>query len=84
MEALVFAFSSLGDLQKFLPSRKSPHAVQKSVVVPMQILFKDEKYKSETIEILSELMSDAALNGKPQVNYMHMLMDLTSTVYMYM
>ena len=82
MEVLVFAFSYLGDLQKFLPSRKSPHAVQKSVVVPMQILFKDEKYKSETIEILSDLMHDAALNGEPQVNYMHMLMIAYLTVCM--
>ena len=67
MEVLVSEFISLSDLQTFLPPRESPHATSKSVVVPMQILFKDEKYKSETIEILSNLMKDAALDGQPQV-----------------
>ena len=34
----------------------------------MQILFKDEKFKAETIEILSDLMKDAGIYGEPQVN----------------
>ena len=67
VEVLVSKFISLSDLQTFLPPRESPHATSKSVVVPMQILFKNEKYKSETIEILSNLMKDAALDGQPQV-----------------
>ena len=34
----------------------------------MKALFKDEKYKSDTIiDILSVLMKDAALTGTPQV-----------------
>ena len=35
----------------------------------MKILFKDEKYKSETIDILSQLMCDANLSGSHQVYY---------------
>ena len=35
----------------------------KSNVVPMKILFKDEKYKSETTEILTRLVKDAELSG---------------------
>ena len=34
----------------------------------MKILFKDEKYKSETIEILQQLMADADLKGHHQVS----------------
>lgn len=67
MEILTTEFTSLSDLQKLVPQRESPNPVCKSVVVPMQALFKDEKYKSETIDILSALMKDAALTGTPQV-----------------
>ena len=35
----------------------------------MKILFRDEKYKSETIEILLQLAKDAELSGKPEVLY---------------
>ena len=34
----------------------------------MKVLFRDEKQKAETIEILSDLMKDAALTGNPQVS----------------
>ena len=51
--------------------------MRKSVVVPMQALFKDEKYKSETIDILSVLMKDAALTGTPQVTLLCMKSCLT-------
>lgn len=68
MEVLIDEFPSLSDLKPHLPHRHSPHPVQKSEAVPMQILFKDEKYKAETIEILSQLMKDAALTGQPQVD----------------
>ena len=44
--------------------------VGKSNVVPMKILFKDEKYKSKTNEILTRLVKDAELSGKPEV-YMY-------------
>ena len=68
VEFLVSAFQSLSDLKEFVPSRELVHPVEKSVVVPMKILFKDEKYKSETIEILQQLMADADLKGFYQVN----------------
>ena len=67
MEILTAEFTSLSDLQKYVPQRQSPYPVRKSVAVPMQALFKDEKYKSDTIDILSVLMKDAALTGTPQV-----------------
>lgn len=68
MEVLVTEFSSLHDLQPYLPPRECLHPVKKSAIVPMKILFKDEKYKAQTIEILSDLMRDADLTGNPQVN----------------
>lgn len=67
MEFLATEFKSLADLKQFIPSQQSLHPVQKSVVVPMKVLFKDEKYKSETIDILTQLMTDAQLTGDPQV-----------------
>lgn len=47
----------------FVPEIEPIHPAQKSEVVPMKVLFKDEKLKSETIDILSQLMSDANLDG---------------------
>lgn len=67
MEILVAEFASLSHLQQKVSKRKSPHDTQKSVVIPMKMLFKDEKCKSETIDILSELCKDAGLTGAPQV-----------------
>ena len=67
MEFLVKAFSSLQDLEKLIPSVKSVQPVQKSEVVPMKLLLKDEKYKSETIDILTQLYDDAELSGDHQV-----------------
>ena len=74
MEFLVDNFDALNDLKKRVPTRHSPHPVQKATVAPMKILFKDEKYKAETIDILSQLIKDALLTGQPQVNiciYIH-------------
>ena len=67
MEFLATEFKSLADLKQFIPLQQSLHPVQKSVVVPMKVLFKDEKYKSETIDILTQLNTDAQLTGNPQV-----------------
>ena len=66
MHVLVEEFPSLTDLQQVLPSSDT-HAVGRSNVVPMKILFNDEKYKSETTEILTRLVKDANLSGKPEV-----------------
>ena len=69
MEVMVAVFKSLHDLQPYLPQRESSHPAQKSVVIPMQILFKDEKFKSDMIEILSDLIKDAGLSGEPPGEY---------------
>ena len=34
----------------------------------MKILFKDEKYKNQTIDILTQLVGDANLSGNHQVD----------------
>lgn len=67
MEFLVREFASLKDLKCHIPARKGPHPVRTPKVAPMQILFKDEKYKAETIEIVRQLMDDATLSGKAEV-----------------
>ena len=67
MEFLVTQFSSLEGLKKLLPPKQQIHPVKKSHVVPMKLLFKDEKQKSETIDILSQLLNDGNLKGTNQV-----------------
>lgn len=67
MSFLVKTFTSLQDLEKLIPDTQPVHPVQKTEVVPMKLLLKDEKYKSETIDILSQLYNDADLSGDHQV-----------------
>lgn len=67
MKFLVIEFKDLSGLKKYVPPQVSLHPVEKSEVVPMKVLFKDEKHTSETIDILSQLMKDAALTGTSQV-----------------
>ena len=67
MEFLVEEFHCLNDLKPIVPCRQSPHPVRSPTVAPMPILFRDEKYKAETVEILRELMADAKLTGNSQV-----------------
>ena len=67
MHFLVREFSCLGHLKSLLPDEDSPHFVSKSTVVPMKVLFKDEKYKAQTTDILARLVVDAQLSGKPEV-----------------
>ena len=64
MEFLVNNFADLTNLCKFLLQVEPIHSTEKSEVVPMKVLFKDEKLKNETIDILSKLMLDANLDGK--------------------
>ena len=66
-EFLVTEFSSLTDLKCHVPSQQPFHPVQKTQVVPMSVLFKDELYKSETVEILTQYIADAQLSGDHQV-----------------
>lgn len=67
MELLVQEFDCLKKLEHLVPGRKSPQPTRPATVAPMCILYRDEKYKDETIEILRELMTDAKLSGTPQV-----------------
>ena len=48
------------------PDETPLHPATKSEVVPMKV-FRDEKYVSETIEILMDLAKNATLTGQPQV-----------------
>lgn len=58
MEILVCKFKSLQGLKQLVPSRTSPHPPSKSEVVPLKLLFHDEKYTSETILILQQFIQD--------------------------
>ena len=49
------------------PTFSDPFAVHKSIVVPMKVLFKDEKYTDENIQILQEYSRECNLTGSPQV-----------------
>ena len=73
MRFLVNEISSLSDLKQFVPPETPLHPVKKTEAVPMSVLFKDEKYTNETIDILSQLITDADLTGQPEVHYMYML-----------
>ena len=64
MSFLVENFTDLADLQCYVPPMESIHPPQKSEVVPMKILFKDEKLKND---ILTQLMEDSNIDGTPQV-----------------
>jgi hypothetical protein len=39
----------------------------------MKVLFKDEKQKSETIDILTQFLSDGNLKGDNQVGFMQLI-----------
>ena len=70
MNFLVREFKDLAGLREHLPEEIPLHPMEKSEVIPMKVLFKDEKYTSETIDILTQLMEDAALTGDSEV-YMY-------------
>ena len=62
-------FMAIKHLDKFLMPQCQIFPPVKTEYVPMKVLFKDEKYISETIEILSQLVKDASLNGSNQVSH---------------
>ena len=66
-EVLGAGIQYFSDLKRFLPDETPLHPVTKSEVVPMKVLFRDEKYVSETIEILMDLAKNAKLTGHYQV-----------------
>lgn len=47
MGSLVANFSTFSDLKEFVPDETPLHPVVKTEVIPMKILFRDEKYISE-------------------------------------
>ena len=55
MRYMVSAFSTFSDLKQFVTDETPLHPVVKTEVVPMKVLFRDEKYVSETIEILTDI-----------------------------
>ena len=68
MSFLVEKLSSVSYLASLFPPEDAPtHPICKTTAVPMKILFKDEKLKSKTTEILDRLAVDAQLSGKPEV-----------------
>ena len=68
MSFLAENFTDLADLQCYVSPIEPIRPPEKSEVVPVKILFKDEKLKSDTIDILTQLMMDANLDGIPQVH----------------
>ena len=68
MELLVSEFKSLKGLKQLVPSRTSPHPLNQRSIIPLKLLFHDEKCTGETILILQQLIRDAALDGTPQVS----------------
>ena len=63
---LVEEFPCFRDLRRFVAALSSTTA-HKSTIVPMSLLFKDEKYIDDNIQILQEYMRECGLNGSPQV-----------------
>ena len=60
-------------MAKLASKEERPHPVQKSTVVPMKVLMKDEKYTDDTIDILRQLVTDATLSGDAQVTIKYTL-----------
>ena len=63
MRILMQNFKHLRDLAQYAPDEQPFHPSQKAEVAPM----KDEKFTSETIDILSKLVEDGNLQGDYQV-----------------
>ena len=65
---LVSEFDDLQNLRLFAPPAHKSTPVRKTEVVPMRILFKDEKYVAENVAILGDLVKDACLTGSDEVS----------------
>ncbi len=65
MSFIVKKLRSLSDLAQFLPSESFP--AHKSEIIPLKLLFRDEKSIDENIQILVQYTKDANLDGSPQV-----------------
>ncbi len=64
---LVDEFRDLKELRPFVHPMQSLAPVSKATVVPMKLLFKDEKYAAENVAILEQLVKDAKLVGNNEV-----------------
>ena len=62
---LVRNFEALHDLQPHVPQRESPHPIK----VSMEIMFKDENMKAETIDILADLTLRARGRARALFNH---------------
>ena len=71
MQLLVTEFDSLSDLKRHVHPEEPLFPATKTNVVPMRLLFRDENYTSENVEILKETAKDANLHGNPQVINTH-------------
>ena len=60
-------FGDLSELCVFIDDLNTGPRVKLSVVIPMNVLFHDEKYTDENILILQKLAKDAKMTGIPQV-----------------
>lgn len=68
---LVKKLKSLSDLVQFAPPPSQSTPAHKSDVVPLQLLFEDEKSIDSNIQILNQFAKDANLDGNPQVCLEH-------------
>ena len=64
---LVREFHDLHQLEPFAPAKVLSSPIKKTEVIPMCILFRDEKYAAENVGILQDLIRDANLTGNNQV-----------------
>ena len=67
MQLLVTEFDSLSNLSRYVPPEKPLFPDTKTNVVPMRLLFRDEKYTSESVEILKKTAKGAGVQGSPHV-----------------
>ena len=65
MEFLLRHFPSLKGLKHVAHQESKPQ--EKSTIIPMAVLQRDEKYTEETIKILHDYMNECNLKGDPQV-----------------
>ena len=66
MQYMVSAFANFSHLKQFVTDEVP---VVKTEIVLMKVLFRDEKYVSGTIEILTDIAKDALLTRQPQVSF---------------
>ncbi len=55
MNFLVDEFRDLKELRPLVHPMQPPHPVTKQAVVPMKVMFKDEKYAADNVAILGQL-----------------------------